>query len=161
MENQLKTLTQSQKQFVSDAFSRFGRTVLTHKDHADMLEEGLIEKKQGWFFGSSTFRKSPGKFQLPIEDGNIVDIVKTISGPSTVVTTPTGKELLHTPKLPEPKSLVREHDMSVSFIPNVDEDFVQWGHYKDIVKIVKSKQFFPLFITGLSGNGKTLMVEQV
>ena len=42
----------------------------------------------------------------------------------------------------------------------VDSTFVAWGSYHDIVKIVKSGMFYPTYISGLSGNGKTFMVEQ-
>ena len=42
------------------------------------------------------------------------------------------------------------------------EGFVVFlGHFKDIKQIVKSGIFYPVFVTGLSGNGKTLMIEQV
>ena len=42
----------------------------------------------------------------------------------------------------------------------LDPTFVPWGAYSDIVKMVKSEMFFPIYISGLSGNGKTFMVEQ-
>ena len=42
----------------------------------------------------------------------------------------------------------------------LDKTFVPWGPYHDIVKIVKSGMFYPTYISGLSGNGKTFMVEQ-
>ena len=42
----------------------------------------------------------------------------------------------------------------------VDPTFVPWGAYTDIMKIVKSEMFYPTYISGLSGNGKTFMVEQ-
>ena len=42
----------------------------------------------------------------------------------------------------------------------VDDTFIAWGAYLDIVKIVKSNMFYPTYISGLSGNGKTFMVEQ-
>ena len=42
----------------------------------------------------------------------------------------------------------------------VDSSFVAWGSYSDIVKVVKSEMFYPVYISGLSGNGKTFMVEQ-
>jgi hypothetical protein len=45
-------------------------------------------------------------------------------------------------------------------IPTKDASYVRWGHFKTINKIVKSRQFFPVYISGLSGNGKTFMVEQ-
>ncbi len=41
-----------------------------------------------------------------------------------------------------------------------DKSFVPWGAFSDIVKIVKSNMFYPTYISGLSGNGKTFMVEQ-
>ena len=42
----------------------------------------------------------------------------------------------------------------------VDPTFVPWGSFNDIVKVVKSEMFYPTYISGLSGNGKTFMVEQ-
>ena len=47
-----------------------------------------------------------------------------------------------------------------SLIPSKMIDYVPWGHYKNIATILASKQFAPVFVTGLSGNGKTTMIEQ-
>jgi hypothetical protein len=41
-----------------------------------------------------------------------------------------------------------------------DPSFVAWGAYHDLIKIIKSNMFYPIYISGLSGNGKTFMVEQ-
>ena len=41
-----------------------------------------------------------------------------------------------------------------------DPTFVPWGPFSDVVKIIKSEMFYPTYISGLSGNGKTFMVEQ-
>ena len=49
---------------------------------------------------------------------------------------------------------------SVSYIPSKNADFVPFGNYSPLKKIIQSKMFYPAFITGLSGNGKTLSVEQ-
>lgn len=46
-------------------------------------------------------------------------------------------------------------------IPDAYPDYVPFGFFKDLKNIIGSKAFYPVFITGLSGNGKTLMVEQV
>ena len=46
-------------------------------------------------------------------------------------------------------------------IPSQIENYVPFGHFTDLKKILQSGIFFPVFITGLSGNGKTLMVEQI
>lgn len=45
-------------------------------------------------------------------------------------------------------------------VPNKDKTFVPFGFYKDLLTILNSKAFYPVFVTGLSGNGKTTMVEQ-
>ena len=45
-------------------------------------------------------------------------------------------------------------------VPDKFDGFVPWGHFRDIKNIIKSKIFYPMFVTGLSGNGKTLNVSQ-
>jgi len=47
-----------------------------------------------------------------------------------------------------------------SLIPVKDYNFVSFGNFTDIKKIIQSNIFYPVFITGLSGNGKTVAVEQ-
>ena len=47
-----------------------------------------------------------------------------------------------------------------NLIPTKDDTFVKFGNYGDIKKIIQSRLFYPTFITGLSGNGKTFSVEQ-
>ena len=46
------------------------------------------------------------------------------------------------------------------FIPEVEKEYVRWGASKDIEAIMKSRLFYPVYISGPSGNGKTMMVEQ-
>lgn len=47
-----------------------------------------------------------------------------------------------------------------TYIPKRLHTYVKWGHYRDIATIIESKMFYPVYLTGLSGNGKTMMVEQ-
>ena len=47
-----------------------------------------------------------------------------------------------------------------NLIPEKDDTFVSFGNFTDIKKIIKSNLFYPTFLTGLSGNGKTFCVEQ-
>ena len=46
------------------------------------------------------------------------------------------------------------------FIPKMDPSYIKWGSYTTIMDIIKSRMFFPTYIAGMSGNGKTMMVEQ-
>ena len=54
---------------------------------------------------------------------------------------------------------VREYQKQ-NLIPEKDDTFVKFGNFGDIKKIIQSRLFYPTFITGLSGNGKTFSVEQ-
>jgi len=47
-----------------------------------------------------------------------------------------------------------------NLIPTKDDTFVKFGNFGDLKKIIQSRVFYPTFITGLSGNGKTFSVEQ-
>ena len=60
-------------------------------------------------------------------------------------------------QLKQPKMI----DTSDSAVPTKFPDYVPFGFYKDLKGIINSSDFYPVFITGLSGNGKTLMVEQI
>jgi len=59
--------------------------------------------------------------------------------------------------LTQPKLKVEINNL----VPNRDKTYVPFGFYKDLSTIISSKAFYPTFITGMSGNGKTTMVEQV
>jgi AAA domain (dynein-related subfamily)/CbbQ/NirQ/NorQ C-terminal len=55
-------------------------------------------------------------------------------------------------------AVLPEHHQNL--IPQKDDTFVKFGNFNDIKKIIQSRLFYPTFITGLSGNGKTFGVEQ-
>ena len=59
------------------------------------------------------------------------------------------------------KTVQKTPAVSVSLIPQSDPQYVSWGHFKDIKTIISSKIFYPVFVTGLSGNGKTSMIHEV
>ena len=50
--------------------------------------------------------------------------------------------------------------IEMNLVPAKDNNFVSFGNFPDVKKIIKSGLFYPTFITGLSGNGKTFGVEQ-
>ena len=59
------------------------------------------------------------------------------------------------------KPVAKSQPVSLSLIPQSDPQYVTWGHFKDIKTIISSKIFYPVFVTGLSGNGKTSMIHEV
>ena len=58
-------------------------------------------------------------------------------------------------------NLVATNMEKQNLVPTLFDGFVAWGNFSLIEKVVKSGMFYPIFVTGLSGNGKTLMIEQV
>lgn len=48
-----------------------------------------------------------------------------------------------------------------SNVPQKNKNYVKFGHYADLKRVIESNMFYPVFITGQSGNGKTAMVEQI
>lgn len=63
---------------------------------------------------------------------------------------------------PEPvESFVVDYSNTDSLIPKKDPNFVPFGNYNDVETIIKTKIFYPVFISGPTGNGKSTMVEQI
>ena len=55
---------------------------------------------------------------------------------------------------------VRSTSSDEVYVPASDPTFVKWGYFADVSKIIKSGMFYPMYVAGLSGNGKTMMIEQ-
>jgi hypothetical protein len=83
------------------------------------------------------FKTSRGRWNLEVTQERVEEIERNFSSVSV---------------LPE---------LHQNLIPEKDDTFVKFGNFNDIKKILQSRLFYPTFITGLSGNGKTFSVEQV
>jgi len=140
------SLNRNQKSFVTAAEAIFGtNAILSRDDIQRVVEENNISFPY-WLVTKSEYRAERGQYQLP----NI--------GTKPKVQEPEFEVALAAQVLEfkQPK-LIDDSDVS---IPAKYPDYVPFGFYKDLSNIIKSNQFYPVFVTGLSGNGKTLMVEQ-
>ena len=115
---------------------------------ADIAEVGfpywITRKNAGYKVGR-------GLFRIPVDGVAAVKETTTSKPKSTKVVEPVVDSTL---------SLAKGTVEKVSNIPEKDSLFVPQGHYKSVESVIKSKKFYPVFVTGLSGNGKTFMVEQ-
>ena len=115
---------------------------------ADIAEVGfpywITRKNAGYKVGR-------GLFRIPVDGVAAVKETTTSKPKSTKVVEPVVESTL---------SLAKGTVEKVSNVPEKDSLFVPQGHYKSVESVIKSKQFYPVFVTGLSGNGKTFMVEQ-
>ena len=82
------------------------------------------------------FKTSRGKWNLEITRESVEQIERSFSAPSV------------------------EPQVKQNLIPEKDDTFVKFGSFSDLKTILKTRMFYPTFITGLSGNGKTFGVEQ-
>ena len=129
---------QKQK-FVDSATEMFGVGAVINKQQVREASANAGVPLAGWFM--KQYKVAYNQFKLPGE-----------SAPTTIVNTPTESAVVN---------LVATNMEKQNLVPSAFEGFVPWGHFKDIKQIVKSGIFYPVFTTGLSGNGKTLMIEQV
>ena len=148
-------LNRKQKAFVEAATNLFGTSAVLTRDGIDHVCEESGLPYPFWFVTKPEYRHARGQYKLPAAD--VVKVVK-----SEVKTKQEEPELevamaAQVVALRQPK-LIDDSDVS---IPTKYPDYVPFGFYNDLRNIIKSGDFYPVFITGLSGNGKTLMVEQV
>ena len=148
------SLNRNQSAFVKAAEDIFGvGSILTRDGIQHVVEEADISFPY-WFVTKSEYRVDRGRYKLP-----------SIGTKPKVPSIPAGAEHEHyevalAAQVLEFKQPRMVDDSDVS-IPVKYPDYVPFGFYKDLRNVVKSNMFYPVFITGLSGNGKTLMVEQV
>ena len=135
-------LTPRKKLFVDTASEMFGQGATLTKLMAKEAAAKAGVPFPTWFRKACSVGYNA--YKLPVEGG------ETVSAPTT--TTSEEHAVVN---------LVASNMEKQNLIPDPFEGFVNWGHYSTIEKIVKSGLFYPIFVTGLSGNGKTLMVEQV
>ena len=101
-----------------------------------------------WLQKNETYKVARGVYRIPQLDGSVKSAL------AQTVVSENVEEKKESKVIPFPVQ-------TESFIPDKDSHFVRFGHCKDVESIVKSRIFYPTFVTGLSGNGKTFMVEQV
>ena len=88
-----------------------------------------------------------------------LDLQKTVQPiirPVAPTNVPTPQPVFELTSVPQIKQVIQQ-----SFIPKVDNNYVKFGIHSDVNTIIKSKMFYPCYIYGESGNGKTMTIEQV
>ena len=113
-----------------------------------------------WLINNSDFRAGRGKFMIPHEGAPTVAAAPSGAAPSAPAPEMAATVTPITAAPPAPVVLAKASGMTDSAIPAKFGNYVPFGYFKDVEQIVSSRMFYPTFITGLSGNGKTLMIEQ-
>lgn len=114
------------------------------------VANGFVEKEAHQFLNTKVDRVKRGVYAMSL--GNVKNVVpmprKAANQTAPVVSAPA------------PAPQVQSTMNSEVYIPEKMKEFVKWGYFKDVKQIIDSGMFFPMFVAGLSGNGKTMMIEQ-
>jgi len=140
-------LNELQTAQVEALYKKYGRTDLSRSEINDMVKSGEI-KNPSWL-KNKKYLVSRGVYSLPIAGNDI---------PPSLTDVPLVPEEPKEPVVSQAAFVVSS--LVGNIVPDKDPVFVPWGSFTDIKKIVSSKAFYPIFVTGLSGNGKTMNVSQ-
>lgn len=145
--------------FVEAAEKMFGSgCIITRDGIAEVVSESGAPYPY-WLVTKKEYRADRGRYRLPSVTGRKVKAQAPVQATPVPAAEPIPEAAMtaQVVALKQPK-LVDESEPS---IPKVDENYIPFGFHKDLKNIVKSKLFYPVFITGHHGSGKTMMVEQV
>ena len=153
------SFTSKQKLFV-EATKKY---MVEHGDQSEFTKDDLQTiadtvglKFPHWITRVPTYKVGRGLFSVPVDGkaSSSVSVVKPIA--PAAVKPPTPAVAVPAPVV----EMTKGANGVVKHVPSKDDLFVPFGSYTDVVSILKSDMFYPIFVTGLSGNGKTFMIEQ-
>jgi hypothetical protein len=148
-------LNKNAKAFIDACEIKFGNEAVIDRDMITAIVNESGAPYPYWLVTKSEYRYDRGLYKVPTSGGAVK---KVPAQPAQAVEQAEPALIdLAVVQLRQPK-LVDESDPA---IPAKYPDYVPFGFYKDLKNVFNSRQFYPVFISGLSGNGKTLMVEQV
>ena len=140
--NTMIDLNTSQKEQVSVLYKHYKSDTLTRAEINALVSKKKL-KNPSWL-KTDKYKVDRGTYKLPLESKATEN-----------------EQLMEAPV--EDKKTEAAYVVSSlvgNIVPKKDPIFVSFGNYPDVKQIVKSNQFYPVFITGLSGNGKTMGVTQ-
>jgi MoxR-like ATPase len=138
-------INNKQREYVKYAYGLFNKEVLTKQELIQANKKFGCKYAPQWLIKNKDYKVDKATFRLPL-DG---DMKKTEAVKSTNDNIEIRKEAAYIVS-----------SLTGDIVPKKDATFVPFGNYPDIKSIIKSGKFYPVFVTGLSGNGKTMSILQ-
>ena len=129
------------------------KVTITRPEIALVMDENSDLTFPQWVVGPDFRTDDRGVYHLPDEKGRY-DLDATLETPAPVMAT----DAAPVAALASAVGVMENHE---GYTPEKFPGYVTWGNFNLVRDVVKSKIFYPMFLTGLSGNGKTLMVQEV
>lgn len=147
-------------------------TVITRQQVLDVCEKHGMKQPQ-WLTNNPEVRVGRGMYSLtdaPVP-ATVKSVGKTVRDPKPRKVIPAASIASEVPVVADTAiSVSNDNELSIaalnagetlSLVPTKANGYVPFGHFTDVRMIIKSGKFYPTYITGLSGNGKTMMIEQI
>ena len=161
------SFTSKQKDFISAAkvwAEKHGKDLSSMDKHDLQSVANSAEMKfPHWLTRVPTYKVDRGLWSVPVDGAPAIKAVSDSSvgvdkapDPITITTKTTAPAVV----APVVEMAKGANGIGQSHVPEKDPLFVPFGSFTDMVSILKSDMFYPVFVTGLSGNGKTLMIDQ-
>ena len=131
---------EARKQFCELAMDTYGTDVLSRTQINNLAKVHQLPDP-AWL-KSDKYRVSRGKYQMPSDETTNASVPVTSAPVNNVV------------------NMQVDLSYAENLVPAKDPSFVKFGNFEDLKTIISSKMFYPVFITGLSGNGKTFGTQQ-
>ena len=138
-------ISENQKAVIKVLKDTYKKDTVTRSEINALVDKGKISNPS--WLKSDKFKVDRGVYTLDIESN--LEPYKSDT-----------KEETDTKISDESKAAYVVSSLTDNVVPAKDKDFVNFGNFADVKNIITSKKFYPVFITGLSGNGKTLAVTQ-
>ena len=139
------------RQMFLNALVSTGKDVVTTDDIKNVCNKIKIAFPQ-WFTKDESNKVKRGTYRVPGASVSTPAVAtETINMQAQVIEMPTTKNRI--------ASVITDLELE-NIVPQVYKNYVPFGHFDDLLSIIGSNQFYPIFITGHSGNGKTMSVEQ-
>ena len=159
--------TSKQKDFMAAAITwaeEHGKDLSSMDKHDLQSVANSAEMKfPHWITRVPTYKVDRGLWMVPVDGAPAIKAVADSSvgvdkapDPITITTKTTAPAVV----APVVEMAKGANGIGQSHVPEKDPLFVPFGSFADMVSILKSEMFYPVFVTGLSGNGKTLMIDQ-
>ena len=135
----MNELNEKQKSVVEILYKTYNSETVTRTQINNLVADKKISNPN--WLKTDKYKVSRGLYKLPLSADEVVtdnvEVEKSTSQAAYVVSS-----------------------LTDNVVPQKDKDFVSFGNFSDVKNVITSKKFYPIFITGLSGNGKTLAVTQ-
>ena len=164
--NTMKTMTSKEKKqaFIDACMDKFesdsnGDHILTIDQLKDVASTFGMKYAPQWIVKNPVNKVGKGLFKLPAL-GEVVSVhaSRLVQAAEQYEPAPQTQKIENTETKTEAAYVVSS--LTGNIVPEKDPNFVTFGDYSSVKSIIASKKFYPIFITGLSGNGKTLGVTQ-